>query len=69
MEATAVYFEDMTKQVKMMRLESKVIQSKNEAQNLESYTSMMSHEFRTPLGTALMFINMVMEFVKHAEAI
>ena len=44
----------------MMRLKSKMIQQKNIAQNLESYTSMISHEFRTPLGTVLMFIDMIL---------
>ena len=29
---------------------------------------MMSHEFRTPLGTALMFINMIFELIQNAEA-
>jgi len=59
----------MTKHVKMMRLESKMIQKKNEAINLESYTSMMSHEFRTPLGTALMFIEMVLSIHLDKKAI
>ena len=44
----------------MMRLKSKIIQQKNIAQNLESYTSMISHEFRTPPGTVLMFIDMIL---------
>ena len=43
-----------------MRLERKVIQQKSEAQNLESYTAMISHEFRTPLATALMFIDIIL---------
>ena len=60
MPATAVYFEEVTKNVQMMRLESKVIQQRNKAQNLESYTSMMSHEFRTPIGTSIMFIEMIL---------
>ena len=48
----------------MLQLESKLVQQKNIAINLESYTSMMSHEFRTPLGTALMFLDMVLKIVK-----
>ena len=69
MPATAVYFEDVTQNVKMMHLESRLIQQKNEAINLESYTSMMSHEFRTPLGTAIMFIDLVLQMIQGAEAI
>lgn len=67
--ATAVYFEDVTQAVKMMHLESQLIQKKNEAINLESYTSMMSHEFRTPLATALMFIDLVLSLLTNAKAI
>ena len=58
-----------------MRLERKVIQQKSEAQNLESYTAMISHEFRTPLATALMFIDIILgtltdEFcIKYLDAI
>ena len=61
--------------MKVMRLERKVIQQKSEAQNLESYTAMISHEFRTPLATALMFIDIILgrtadEFViKYLDAI
>ena len=69
MPATAVYFEEVTKNVQMMRLESKVIQQRNIAQNLESYTSMMSHEFRTPLGTSIMFIEMILGMQTNAAAI
>lgn len=60
-KATAVYFEDFSKHVKIMRLEREVQKKQAEARNLESYTSMMSHEFRTPLATAIMFIKMILE--------
>ena len=46
-----------------MRLERRVIQQKSEAQNLESYTAMISHEFRTPLATALMFIDIIIHII------
>ena len=61
--------------MKVMRLERKIIQQKSEAQNLESYTAMISHEFRTPLATALMFIDIILnqiadEFIiKYLDAI
>ena len=61
MPAIAIYFENVTQNVQMMQLKSRIIQQENIAQNLESYTSMISHEFRTPLGTALMFIDMILD--------
>ena len=30
---------------------------------------MMSHEFRTPLGTAIMFIDLVLQMINNIEAI
>ena len=39
-----------------LRLEGKIAKEKNKLKYLQSYTSTMSHEFRTPLGTSLMFI-------------
>ena len=30
---------------------------------------MMSHEFRTPLGTAIMFIDLLLKMIENAEAI
>ena len=36
---------------------------------MESYTSMMSHEFRAPLGTSIMFIEMILEMTTNAAAI
>ena len=30
---------------------------------------MMSHEFRTPLGTAIMFIDILLKMIQNAEAI
>ena len=58
----------MTKHVQMTRLELQVIKQKNETQNLESYTGMMSHEFRTPLGTCLMFIGLLLQMQLGHEA-
>ena len=39
-----------------MRLESQILEEKNLNESLESYTSTISHEFRTPIGTSLMFL-------------
>ena len=54
--AVAIYFENMTQHVHQLRTESKLLEEKNKTQSLESYTSTISHEFRTPLGTSLMFL-------------
>jgi signal transduction histidine kinase len=40
--------------------EGKIQEEKNRADSLQSYTSTMSHEFRTPLGTSLMFLENLM---------
>ena len=42
-----------------MRLEGQI--EKNKSEYLKSYTSTMSHEFRTPLGTSLMFLEDLMK--------
>ena len=54
--AIAIYFENMTQHVNELRLEAKILEEKNRNQSLESYTSTISHEFRTPLSTCLMFL-------------
>ena len=59
--AIAIYFQNMTQHVKQLRLESLVLQEKNKTQQLENYTSTISHEFRTPLGTSLMFLENLMQ--------
>ena len=52
----AIHFQDMTQHVKQVRLESQILEEKNRNTSLQSYTSTMQHEFRTPLATALMFL-------------
>ena len=47
----------MTLHVKQLRLQSKLLAEQNRNESLESYTSTISHEFRTPLGTSLMFLD------------
>ena len=53
----------MTSHVKCIALESKVLEEKNIASSLESYTSMISHEFRTPLATSMMFLKNILRLV------
>ena len=52
-----------------MRLKSELLQQKSEARNLESYTSMMQHEFITPLSTSLMFLELVLTIIKNAQCV
>ena len=47
--------------VQPIRLQaSEAIQDKNKEELFESYTGMMSHEFQTPLQTALMLIDLIL---------
>ena len=46
----------MTQHMKRLQLESQILEERNRNQTLQSYTSTISHEFRTPLGTSLMFL-------------
>ena len=46
----------MTNHVSQVRLESKILEEQNRNVSLQSYTSTISHEFRTPLATSLMFL-------------
>ena len=57
----AIYFQSMTTHVEQFRLESQILEEKNLNATLESYTSTMSHEFRTPLGTSLTFLEDLMK--------
>ena len=55
--AIAIYLQNMTQQVEQLRLESKLLEQINRNESLQSYTSTISHEFRTPLSTVLMFLD------------
>ena len=46
----------MTHHVDAMKFQSAIIEERNRADTLESYTSTISHEFRTPLSTSVMFL-------------
>ena len=58
--AFAIYFQNMTEHMNLIRLESEILEQKNKNESLESFTSTISHEFRTPLATTLMFIEQIM---------
>ena len=38
-----------------------MLEEKNRNESLSSYTSMVSHEFRTPIATSLMFLQQLQE--------
>ena len=59
--AIAIYFYNMTQQVEQLRLESKLLEQTNRNESLQSYTSTISHEFRTPIGTALMLLEQMLQ--------
>eukprot|EP00353_Schmidingerella_taraikaensis_P006733 CAMPEP_0185593826 /NCGR_PEP_ID=MMETSP0434-20130131/72769_1 /TAXON_ID=626734 ORGANISM="Favella taraikaensis, Strain Fe Narragansett Bay" /NCGR_SAMPLE_ID=MMETSP0434 /ASSEMBLY_ACC=CAM_ASM_000379 /LENGTH=117 /DNA_ID=CAMNT_0028220723 /DNA_START=116 /DNA_END=469 /DNA_ORIENTATION=+ len=50
----------MTHHTQQLRLESQIIVEKNRTESLESYTSTISHEFRTPLSTTLMLLESIL---------
>ena len=57
----AIYFQNVTQLVKKLRLEGKILEEKNRVNSLQSYTSTMSHEFRTPRGNSLMFLENILQ--------
>ena len=46
-----------------MRLETEVVKEKLRNENLESFTSTISHEFKTPLGVSLMFLESILSTI------
>ena len=58
--AIAVYFQNMTHHANQLQLESQFLKEKNRSESLETYTSTISHEFRTPLSTSLMLLESIM---------
>ena len=51
-----------------MRLGSQILKEKNRSESLETYTSTISHEFRTPLSTSLMFLESILSTPGHKES-
>ena len=56
-----VYFEIVSPALRTMLLQETVAETRNRNESLQSYTSTISHEFRTPLSTALMFLELVVK--------
>ena len=54
----------MTKHVNEISLQAKILEEKNINHTLESLTSTISHDFRTPVATSLMFLEQVLAYQK-----
>lgn len=54
--AIAIFFQNMTKHVDQIRLESDLLKEQNRVETLQSFTSTISHEFSTPLNTCIMLL-------------
>ena len=67
-ECTAVYFCCMTHHVDAMKFQSEIIEERNRADTMESYTSTISHEFRTPLATSIMFLEQLLSIMLKDKA-
>ena len=59
--AIAIYFQNMTQYIHQIRLESQILEEKNINHSLQTFTSTISHEFRTPLSTSLMLLEQLMQ--------
>ena len=47
--------------MQMLRMMRSSLEKKNFEDHIESYTGMMSHEFKTPLQTALMLLDVILD--------
>ena len=65
--AVVIYFENKTQHANELRLEGQILKEKNRIESLETYTSTISHEFRTPLSTSLMFLESLLTKPGHSE--
>ena len=63
--ATAIFLKNNTQSVKSMILQSSVAKTKNRNENLQSFTSTIGHEFRTPLSTCLMLLEHMLQMFLH----
>ena len=58
--ALAIFLDNSTSNVESMMLQMSVNQGKIRNEYLESYTSTISHEFRTPLCSCLLFLETIL---------
>lgn len=57
----AIGLQDVTDYMETLKLQTQVLEERGRAQSLENFTSTISHEFRAPLGTSLMFLENLLE--------
>ena len=57
--AIAIFFSDVTKKIKTIMKEKMTAEKVQQAKNAENFTSTVSHEMRTPLGSMLFFIGLI----------
>ena len=57
----AVFFEEMTEYARALQSQSKVLEEKNRCENQQSHAAMISHEFATPVSTAIDFLKLTVE--------
>ena len=60
-KSTVIFFSDFTKKVIGMVKEAQLRESVMQTQQAEIYTATISHEMRTPLGSALFFLRMIVQ--------
>ena len=63
----AVYFQNVTGYVESLRLEKAILKEKIRNESLESFTSTISHEFKTPLSVSLMFLESILSELLSAD--
>ena len=57
--AIAIFFFDVTKKIKTKLNEKMTAEKVQQAKHAENFTSTVSHEMRTPLGSMLFFIGLI----------
>ena len=62
----ALYIEDVTEHERNKILSNELLKQRSEQRNMENFTSTISHEFRTPLATALTFIVLLLSLITDA---
>ena len=57
--AIAIYFFDVNKKIRTKLNEKITAEKVQQAKHAENFTSTVSHEMRTPLGSMLFFISLI----------
>ena len=59
--ALAIFIDNVTQNIKLMQLQNRIFETRAKNESLENFTSTISHEFRTPLLTSLMYLSMLLK--------